>query len=76
MAIVRQTDHYELPVQRDAEALIRAGFDVEVFFMWAQGAPPHDEVNGVRPTALPVSLKKSSKGVMFSTTPGSSRSCR
>lgn len=62
VAIVRQTDHYELPVQREAEALVRAGFDVEVFFMRAQGAPPHEEVNGVLLTALPVSLKKSSKG--------------
>jgi glycosyltransferase involved in cell wall biosynthesis len=61
ICIVRQTDHYELPVQREAEALQRAGCDVEVICMLAAGAPREQVVNGVRVTALAGSVKKGSK---------------
>jgi glycosyltransferase involved in cell wall biosynthesis len=61
VCIVRQTDHYELPIQREAEALLRAGFDVEVIGMRGAGAPREQVLNGVRLTTLPTSLKKGSK---------------
>ena len=61
MAIVRQTDHYELPVRREAEALARAGFDVEVFLMRPPGGPLREVVDGVQLTYLQSSLKKSSR---------------
>jgi glycosyltransferase involved in cell wall biosynthesis len=61
VCIVRQTDHYELPIQREAEALLRAGFDVEVICMRGAGAPREQVVNGVRLTSLPTSLKKGRK---------------
>jgi glycosyltransferase involved in cell wall biosynthesis len=62
VAIVRQTDHYELPVRREAETLHRAGFDVEVICMCPRsGGPGQETVNGVEVTYLASSLKKSSK---------------
>jgi len=59
--IVRQTDLYEMPVRRQAEALTSAGFDVEVLCMRADGRPRRVSVDGVRVTSLPIGLKKSSK---------------
>jgi glycosyltransferase involved in cell wall biosynthesis len=61
IAIVRQTDHYELPVRREAEALARSGFDVEVLLMQRAGGPERETVDGVELTYLPASLRKSSK---------------
>lgn len=61
VCIVRQTDHYELPIQREAEALARAGFDVEVILMRQEGGSRHEVVNGVRVTSLRASLGKSNK---------------
>jgi glycosyltransferase involved in cell wall biosynthesis len=60
-AIVRQTDHYELPVRREAEALAAAGFDVEVFLMRPAGGVPEEVVDGVRVVYLRSSLAKSSR---------------
>jgi glycosyltransferase involved in cell wall biosynthesis len=59
--IVRQTDLYEVPVRRQAEALVGAGFDVEVLCMRHPGRPRRVTVNGVRVTSLPVGITKSSK---------------
>jgi glycosyltransferase involved in cell wall biosynthesis len=59
---VRQTDHYELPVRREAEALQEAGFDVEVILMRPKsGGPEHETVAGVELTYLPSSLTKTSR---------------
>ena len=58
---MRQTDHYELPVRREAEALAQAGFDVEVLCMRSPDGPRSKVVNGVEVTGLPTSLGKSSK---------------
>jgi glycosyltransferase involved in cell wall biosynthesis len=59
--VVRQTDHYELPIRREAEALANEGFDVEVICMRGRGRPPHETVDGVAVTYLASSLVKSSK---------------
>jgi glycosyltransferase involved in cell wall biosynthesis len=61
VAIVRQTDLYELPIQRSAEALARAGFDVEVICMRHPGRPRRTEINGIAITSLPAVLKRSSR---------------
>lgn len=46
--ILRQADIYDPTVQREAEALAGAGFDVEVCCERAAGAPRRAVVNGVR----------------------------
>ncbi len=62
VAIVRQTDHYELPVRREAEALQEAGFDVEVILMQPRnGGPERDTVAGVELTYLRSTLTKTSR---------------
>jgi glycosyltransferase involved in cell wall biosynthesis len=61
VCIVRQRDVYEPQIQRVAEALVRAGFDVEVLCMRGEGQPRTSVVNGVRITGLPASLGRSSK---------------
>jgi glycosyltransferase involved in cell wall biosynthesis len=48
-------------VQREAEALARAGFDVEVMCMRDHSRPRRIVVNGVTVTSLPVSQHKGSK---------------
>lgn len=48
-------------VQREAEALAQAGFDVEVLCMRNSGDSPHDVINGVTLIRLPTSRRKSSK---------------
>ncbi len=55
--ILRQNDYYDPMVQREAEALADAGFDVEVLCMRAAGAPRRERVNGVRLIRLPVSRR-------------------
>lgn len=60
VCIVRQTDWYEPPIQREAEALASAGFDVEVICMRRRDGPTRELVNGVAITGLPTSLAKSS----------------
>jgi glycosyltransferase involved in cell wall biosynthesis len=59
--IVRQTDLYEMPVRREAEALVSAGYEVEVLCMRGAGRPRRVTVNGVRVTSLPLGITKSSK---------------
>jgi glycosyltransferase involved in cell wall biosynthesis len=59
--IVRQTDMYEPAVQREAEALANAGFDVEVLCMRFPGRPRRVEVDGVSVISLPASLHRSGK---------------
>jgi glycosyltransferase involved in cell wall biosynthesis len=61
VCIVRQSDLYEPPIQREAEALRTAGFDVEVLCMANPERPRRTEVNGVRVTSLPASLRRSSR---------------
>ncbi len=53
--ILRQNDIYDAAVQREAEALAGAGFDVEVLCERAAGAPRRAVVNGVRVIRLPAS---------------------
>ena len=53
--ILRQNDIYDGELQREAEALAGAGFDVEVLCQRAVGAPRRATVNGVRVIRLPVS---------------------
>jgi glycosyltransferase involved in cell wall biosynthesis len=57
--IVRQTDLYEMPLRREAEALAAAGFDVEVICMRGEGRSNDAVVGGVRVTGLPASLSRS-----------------
>jgi glycosyltransferase involved in cell wall biosynthesis len=52
--IVRQNDIYDGEMQREAEALASAGFDVEVLCLSAPGAPRCAAVNGVQVVRLPV----------------------
>jgi glycosyltransferase involved in cell wall biosynthesis len=61
VCIVRQTDMYEPPVQREAEALAGAGFDVEVLCMRHPERPRRARLNAVRITSLPASLRRSSR---------------
>lgn len=61
IAIVRQTDHYELPVRREAEALHGAGFDVEVLLMRSEASPTQETVDGVELTYLRAQLSKAHK---------------
>jgi glycosyltransferase involved in cell wall biosynthesis len=61
VCIVRQTDLYEPPVQREAEALVSAGFDVEVLMMRGDNRPRRTVVNDVEITSLPASLGRSGK---------------
>ncbi len=61
VCIVRQLDHYELPIRREAEALAAAGFDVEVILMRRPGAPRREVVDGVEITTVRVSLRKRTK---------------
>lgn len=61
VCIVRQTDMYEPPVQRAAEALVGIGFDVEVICMRHRERPRRLVMNGVEITSLPTSLGRSSR---------------
>jgi glycosyltransferase involved in cell wall biosynthesis len=58
--IVREMDEYEPPVQREAEALASAGFDVEVLCMRHATRPRRAVVNGVQITSLPAKHGRSS----------------
>jgi glycosyltransferase involved in cell wall biosynthesis len=61
VCIVRQTHYYELPVRREAEALVGAGYDVELIHMRGPDTPRREVVNGVTVSTLPGSLGKTSK---------------
>jgi glycosyltransferase involved in cell wall biosynthesis len=60
VCIVRELDEYEPPVQREAEALVSAGFDVEVLCMRHAKRPRRAVVNGVQITSLPAKHGRSS----------------
>ena len=60
-AIVRQNDIYELPIRREAEALVAAGFDVEVLYMRSAEYPPRAMVDGVALISLPTGLRHTSR---------------
>ena len=61
VCIVRQQDVYELPVRREAEALVAAGYDVETLLMRYPDRRRNTTINGVRITSLPVRLHRTSK---------------
>ena len=58
VCIVRQTDVYELMIRREAEALVDAGFDVEVICMRHPERARRVTINGVRVTSVPTSRAK------------------
>jgi glycosyltransferase involved in cell wall biosynthesis len=61
VCILRQSDQYEPMVQREAEALSGAGFDVDVICMRGAGRPRHAVVNGVNVISLPAGRRKGNK---------------
>ncbi|HEX5469794.1 MAG TPA: glycosyltransferase family 4 protein [Gaiellaceae bacterium] len=61
VCIVREMDEYEPPVQREAEALVSAGFDVEVLCMRHPNRPRRVAVNGVDITSLPAKHGRSTR---------------
>ena len=61
VCIVRQTDVYEPMIQREAEAFVGAGYEVEVICMRHAERPREVVVNGVRISSLPSSRHKGSK---------------
>jgi glycosyltransferase involved in cell wall biosynthesis len=58
---VRQTRYYELQLQREAEALRDAGFDVELIHMRQDDSAKREVVNGIAVSTLPGSMGRSSK---------------
>jgi hypothetical protein len=58
--IVRQSDLYETPLRREAEALRSAGFDVEVLLMEHAERPRRVVIDGVDVTSLPASRRRES----------------
>ncbi len=58
--LVRQTDLYETPLRREAEALTEAGFAVEVLLMRHADRARRTTINGVDVTSLPASLARAS----------------
>jgi glycosyltransferase involved in cell wall biosynthesis len=61
VCIVRQRDVYEPQIQRVAEALVGAGYEVDVLLMRRSGEPRTTVVGGVRITGLRASLGRSNK---------------
>ncbi len=61
VAIVRQSDLYEMPVRREAEALAAAGFETEVICMHNPERHRTSVVNGVKVIGLPATLSRSGK---------------
>src|SRR3954452_15169590 len=59
--IVRQTDLYESQIQREADALVAAGFDVEFICMRNPERPARTRVNGVAVTSLPVTRDRGTR---------------
>ena len=59
VCIVRQCDLYVMADQRECEALVGAGFDVEFLCMRSDERPRRTVVNGVTITSLPASLERS-----------------
>lgn len=60
VCIIRQQDHYELPVRREAEKLRDAGFEVDVICLRQADEKAVEIDNGVRLYRLPLSRKKGS----------------
>jgi glycosyltransferase involved in cell wall biosynthesis len=60
--ILRRSDQYEPVVRSEAEALIGAGFDVEVICMRSADGPHRAVVNGVKVISTPVRLRSSVVG--------------
>jgi hypothetical protein len=61
VCIVRQSDLYEIPVRREAQALAKAGFDVEVICMENPERPRRSVIGGVAVTGLPAALRRSGR---------------
>ena len=59
VCIVRQCDLYVMADQRECEALVAAGFDVEFLCMRSDERPRRTVINGVEITSLPASLGRS-----------------
>ena len=58
---MRQTRYYELQLQREAEALRDAGFEVELIHMRQDRSSRREVVNGIAVSTLPGSMGRSSK---------------
>jgi len=61
VCIVRQRDVYEPQIRRVAEALVGAGYDVDVLLMRRRDRPRTTVVNGVQVISLPGALGRSNK---------------
>src|SRR3954452_14403506 len=61
VCVVRQTSDYEPQLQRVAESLAGAGFEVEMLLMRHPERRRTEVVNGVRITSLPATRGRSSK---------------
>jgi glycosyltransferase involved in cell wall biosynthesis len=59
--ILRQLDEYEPMVQREAEALTGAGFEVDVICMRYPGRPRRCTVNGVHVISLPLGWQRNGR---------------
>jgi glycosyltransferase involved in cell wall biosynthesis len=59
--IVRQTDLYESQIQREADALVAAGFDVEFICMRRADRPRRTSIGDVEVVSLPVSWKRGNR---------------
>lgn len=60
--ILRRSEQYEPVVQSEAEALVGAGFDVEVICIRSADSPRRAVVNGVTIIRMPVKLRSSMVG--------------
>jgi len=65
MVVYAYYPHTETRVQRQAEALVRAGFDVDVVCLRDRGEAPRARYRGVHVHRLPVSVEKRSLARQF-----------
>ena len=60
VCIIRQRAYYELPVRREAEALLNAGYDVDLICLQDEGHENEEMDNGVQIYRIPLRLSKGS----------------
>lgn len=58
ICIVRQRDYYELALRREAEALVEAGYEVDVVCLRPEGGPAVEVDNGVTLHRLPLRRRR------------------